>query len=102
MGVRTDFDALAIAKFRESTQSLLCVVAAEAGDLGSSILSLADRLHVRRVRVFIYGAQEAARGRGDGKLGECEEGSSEDGLGEHVGGVNKILGQFDEVVRLIS
>ena len=84
--IRTNFDTLTIADVCESTQSILCVVAAEAGDLGGNILGLADRLQVGRVGVLVDGAEEAARGRSDSELCKGEEGSSEDGLGEHVGG----------------
>lgn len=86
VGVRTDFDALAVADVCESTQSRLCVIAAEASDLGGGILGLADRLHVGRVGVLVDSAEEAAWGRSDSELCEREESSSEDGLGEHVGG----------------
>lgn len=84
--VRTNFDALAVTDVCESAQGLLCVVAAEACDLGSSILGLADRLQVRRVGVLVDSAEKAAWGRGDSELCEGEESGSEDGLGEHIGG----------------
>lgn len=87
MGVRTNFDALAVTDIRKSTQSSLCVVAAELGDFGGSILGLADGLQVRRVGVLVNSAEETAWGRGDGELCERKEGSGEDGLGEHSDGV---------------
>lgn len=86
MVVHTDFDALVVADVSKSAQRLLCVVAAEACDLCGGILGLADGLQVRRVGVLVDGAEKAARGRGDGKLREREEGSSEDRLGKHVDG----------------
>jgi hypothetical protein len=84
--VRTDFDALAVADICDSAQSRLCVIAAELGDLGGQVLGLADALEVRRVGVLVDGTEEAARGRSNSELCKSEEGSGEDGLGEHVGG----------------
>lgn len=87
LGVRTNLDALIVAHVCKSAQSLLCVVATVAGDLCCGILGLADGLHVHRVRVLVDSAEETARRRSDGELRERKEGSGEDRLGEHVGGV---------------
>jgi hypothetical protein len=81
---RTNFDALVVADIRKSTQCLLCVIAAELGNIGGCVLGLADRLEVRRVRVLVDGTEETARGRSDGELRKRKESSGEDGLGEHV------------------
>lgn len=97
--VRTNLDALAVADVCESAQSLLCVIAAEAGDLGSSILGLADGLQVRRVGVLVDGTEEAARRCSDGELCKREEGSSEDGLGKHIGGAQKLFRRLRLIVR---
>jgi len=97
--VRTDFDALTVADVCDSAQSRLCVITAEFGDLGGEVLGLANALEVRRVGVLVDGTEEAARGRSNSKLCESEEGSGEDGLGEHVGGACGCFVVLRTVVR---
>lgn len=99
MAVRTDFDALVVADICESAQSRLCVITAELGNLCGNILGLADGLQVGRVRVLVDGAEETARGCSDCELCEGEEGSGENGLGEHVGGACGCFERLEAVVR---
>ena len=100
-GVRTNLDTLVVADVCKSAQCLLCVVAAEALDLCGDVLGLANGLQVRRVGVLVDSAEEAARGCSDSELCESDEGSSEDGLGEHVGDLYEWFRLLKAVVRSV-
>lgn len=88
MTLRTDFDACVVADIGKRSERILRVVAALGLDLLRDVLGGADGLDVGRGFVLVDGAEEAARvgGRGDGS--DSRERSDEEGLGEHVCGLN--------------
>jgi hypothetical protein len=83
---------------RKRTQRILRRVATELLNRLRRVLALAHGLDVRRVRV--YGAEEAARGRGGGgEGGEREERCGEEGAAEHCcGWLAGLVGALGELM----
>jgi hypothetical protein len=79
----TDLNISVTADLLERAHRSIRIVTADISHLGAQVLGLAHLLDVDGVLVLVDGAEEAARGSGDGELREREESRGENSTAEH-------------------